>query len=352
MTDYRYQFAHGTPKRICPNCGHKRLRTYVDTSTGEEMPTEFGVCDRIESCGYFNAPKMDGTKSEPTQRIVTPAPKRTDWRCPQEIVAMTKNHAGNVFAHWLVGLLGSAAQESLRAYRVGTYPPSERMPHLSGAMVYWQIGADGLERSGKVIPYDSTGHRIKEHGAVWIHSILYNKSMSELGIGQVLFGEHLLGAYPDSVVGLVEAEKSAIIARCFHPDMVWVSTGGSDSLTIERCMCLAGRKVVVFPDAGNYEKWNEKMTDIEPMLSGMVMWDHLEAAGAPAGTDVADLLISTMSAVDIPRFDVVTEPEEVAKEEVVHSSPVDRILHRSAVSLLVNELRLDLSNVSVKPYDQ
>ena len=108
----------------------------------------------------------------------------------------------------------------------------------------------------------------------------------------------------------------------------------------------------MLPDAGNYEKWNEKMTDIEPMLSGMVMWDHLEAAGAPAGTDVADLLISTMSAVDIPRFDVVTEPEEVAKEEVVHSSPVDRILHRSAVSLLVNELRLDLSNVSVKPYDQ
>ena len=43
---------------------------------------------------------------------------------------------------------------------------------------------------------------------------------------QCLFGEHLLTRYPERIVALVEAEKTAVIGAGFIPEYVWLATGG------------------------------------------------------------------------------------------------------------------------------
>ena len=68
--------------------------------------------------------------------------------------------------------------------------------------------------------YDpETGHRIKEPRSyvTWVHTDLHYE---EYNLKQCFFGEHLLSAYPNKSVAIVESEKSALIATHFMPDFV------------------------------------------------------------------------------------------------------------------------------------
>jgi hypothetical protein len=203
----------------------------------------------------------------------------------------------NTLLNWLRSCAGVEADAAWAQYRIGTYPPGRRT-ELMYATCFWQIGGDDMPRSAKIIPYHHNGKRVKELGSTWIHSVITatpenprGESMDALGIGQCLFGEHLLRQRPDALVAVVESEKSAVIGACFYPEVVWVATGGSNTFTVERCMALAGRNVVVFPDAGMYEDWLAHSIDISLMCESMVVSDILEAMGVPKGDDIADYLI-------------------------------------------------------------
>lgn len=369
MTTHRFRFHHKGRKQVCPACGERTWRTYWDHKLNREANEAFGVCERINSCAYVHYPKGGDMEEREEKPLPAPKPKNTSWRCPPEIVAMTGNSTGNTFAIWLVGLLGDKAKAALRAYRVGTYPPSEKRPALAGAIVYWHIGHDGLHRSGKIIPYDQNGNRIKEQGAVWVHSVVYGKSSEEIGFGQVLYGEHLLKERPNAPVCVVESEKTAIIASCFYPDRVWLATGGSHNLNAELCMCLAGSDVTLFPDTGMYQAWTDKAMSIglDVMCDKFRVDDTLEAMGAEVGSDIADYLLPTRTLPDLfvnsteritpeivelpeghkrPPFDW-NAPDKPAKHS--DQSPIERVFGSEGMQSLKNVFNIDLSEVSIKP---
>lgn len=376
MTKYRYDYDHKAKKSRCPACGQMRLRTYIDVETRQPCDPKYGVCDRIQSCGYHHYPE----NPEPyTPKHVEQPIKRTDWRCPPNIVAATQHSAGNSFATWLVSILGDPARQALRSYRVGTYPASQRFPGFAGAMVYWQISHDNLHRTGKVIPYHPNGKRVKELGSKWIHHMLFSKSMDELGIGQCLFGEHLLFARHTDEVCVVESEKSAIICSIFYPDKVWVATGGSENFSVEKCIALQGRKVWVFPDVGMYAKWSEKAIDIEVMCESLHVSDVLEAMGVEQGSDLADLLMweqdgsyyNAIAARGVELFPCATHVAmQVAVEAAVQAvdpqrqridawnaavaapvSPAQELFKQPVVKLLVDTIALDTENYKVLPHE-
>ena len=348
---HRYAFDHKGKKTTCPACGHYgKFRRYIDVQTGDLLSDEYGICDRVNNCGYHVAPTSEGPIE---RRTMTPQPpRRSDWRCPQNVLDGCRDHKHNVFAKWLVSKLGVMGRDALRMYRVGTYPPSQRFPDLVGAMVFWQIGSDGRERSGKVIPYGPDGKRIKDQGAKWIHSLLYDQSMEALGIQQCLFGEHLLHERPYADVCVVESEKTAIIMSALYSDHVWVATGGSHGFSVERCMGLVGRKVWVFPDKGMLEEWKAKSIDIEILCESMAVSDVMEGMDVEMGDDIADhyeVMTQSMlfgEPVDPPK----KEPVVVAQKEVFIESPVVRISKQPGVGLLIEELDLDMNTVTLKPY--
>jgi len=127
--------------------------------------------------------------------------------------------------------------------------------------VFPQIDGCGRLRTGKIIAYGADGHRIKERHADWLHSRYMKalgKTAQDFHLLQCLFGEHLLPQRPTAQVGLVEAEKTAVICSLAFPDVIWLATGGKMNLSPDRCKCLAGRDVIIYPDADATEEWRER----------------------------------------------------------------------------------------------
>lgn len=373
---HRFSFYHAGKKKFCPNCGEKTWRTYWDTKLQCEAPEEFGMCDRINSCNYVNYPKSEMNDEYVPSKPIPPPIKNTSWRCPPDIVAMTNDHRGNVFAKWLVGILGEPAKKALRMYKVGTYPQSTKRPELSGSCVWWQIGSDGLHRSGKVMRYGEDGKRDKSVNAQWVHSLVYNKSSDELGIAQCLFGEHLLKERPDAEVCLVESEKTAIIAAAIYPDKVWLATGGSHGLTMEKCACLAGSRVILFPDTGMYKEWSNKavIIGLDVMCESFRVDDTLESMGAELGSDIADYLVpvrrlpelfSATNSTERITPEIVKPPTMIPPEawsgagirtdgyrddfQAEMNSPVERVFGSEGMRTLAQVCDLDLTKASISP---
>jgi hypothetical protein len=91
---------------------------------------------------------------------------------------------------------------------------------------------------------------------------LYAKNGARLS--HCLFGEHLLKQYPNNIVGIVEAPKTAIIATLYEgfPDVesniLWLAVWAKDYLN-NLLPNLAGRQVILYPDASlndeTFYKW-------------------------------------------------------------------------------------------------
>ncbi len=146
-----------------------------------------------------------------------------------------------------------------------------------------------------------TGKRIKkESGAIdWMHAKMKRAGMliDSWTLSQCLFGEHLLRKRPDDTICLVEGEKSAIIGSGFMPEYIWLATGGKQNLKAEKCECLKGRNVVLFPDLGAFDAWKEKGESIARKVGFYLsVSDILEGVATEtereSGYDIADYLIA------------------------------------------------------------
>src|SRR5690606_39778453 len=75
---------------------------------------------------------------------------------------------------------------------------------------------------------------------------------------------------------------------------IWLATGGLNNLSKSRFEPLRGRKVVLYPDLGAYDRWSEKAKELKPICSISVS-DLLEQVATEKerdnGFDVADYLI-------------------------------------------------------------
>lgn len=158
--------------------------------------------------------------------------------------------------------------------------------------------------TGKVMNYDTDGHRVKgKIDAIdWLHARLMKKQgkqASDFHLRQCLFGEHLLPKRPKDIVCLTESEKAAIIASIVFPAFVWVSCGGKQGLTPERCKALAGRDVIVYADADAVAEWNEKIKKLDYCRNiSLSNWAKDEDIGSKR--DIADLILQECKPLERP----------------------------------------------------
>lgn len=113
---------------------------------------------------------------------------------------------------------------------------------------------------------------------------------------QCLFGEHLLAEESAKPVGMVESEKTAIIASALLPEMLWLAAGSLHNLKLEICQVLKGRKVYLFPDLNAYDKWRTKALAIQVKMPGTIfkvfkaMEQKANDVELKEGLDLGDLL--------------------------------------------------------------
>ena len=122
-----------------------------------------------------------------------------------------------------------------------------------GEPIFWHINAEHKITNGRIITMDS------ETGKVYDASWYYPD-----GRPTCLFGEYLLNSLPTQTVALVTDEMTAAIMSCFPTPYVWLATG-IEQPTPSDLLPLEGKSVVVFPDKGDYCKWQE-MLQVVPNL--------------------------------------------------------------------------------------
>lgn len=242
-----------------------------------------------EDKGYCHACDKTFLPEVEKQAFPFPRPKQKETETipsyikPETLKASLKGYETNTLVQFLLERFGADMTNQLVSkYFIGSTK--------KGGTVFWQIDTTGRIRSGKVIQYDPTGHRIKTIHPSWVHTEL---NLRPYTLRQCLFGEHILKGN-NKPAAIVESEKTACIASLYFPDFVWLACGGLAGLTTEKMIALKGRKVILFPDVQGFTTWTQKAQDIAPMLDIKVS-DLLERKATEnerAGKlDIADYLL-------------------------------------------------------------
>lgn len=276
---YQFELEKGSKKYICPACSQKRFVRYVKRQTFEHLDTDVGRCDRESSCGYHFTPKMYFAENPQTEfaqiahykkkgvsrqstiqtngigakETAQNTKKRFDFIPFERFAETLTSYDQNAFVQFLFDLFPDCEKEIedvLKMYFVGTFedytcfPSIDRKNRICRAKLIRFDQKTGKRKKGK---YDTSSLPAKL------------KLKNDFRYKQIFFGEHLLTKYPNKMICIVEAEKTAIIAALCLPDFVWLGCNSKTWLNSERIKRFGrNRKIILYPDADGFEEWNKK----------------------------------------------------------------------------------------------
>lgn len=327
-TSYPYHLDRSSKKYECPQCHQRRFVLYVDSATNRPVDETCGRCDREQNCGYHLPPREFFSLhpgARPTNNYYTSTPYRGNmnrsYSSHKEPLFNYNAHPSTLDINYLymrrsndsglVNFLYSVfPKEKVDAaadlYMLGATKQA-KCANSTGNIIFWQIDSNFRLRTGKIMDHDTTGHRVKGTAtdADWIHSRLLkcNRLTADWkqDFTQCFFGEHLLNPkmYPENQnkpIGIVEAEKTAVVCSIVMPGTVWLSVGGSnmlDKILMNEGEVLKGRSkpIIIYPDAGCYSEWDAVATKYTKAGLKMAVSDLLERSHAEKGSDIADYII-------------------------------------------------------------
>lgn len=224
------------------------------------------------------------------KRIITIGDESQVCTIPEDIVERSINlHREDALRFYLNGILDPLVLEcAWDLYRIGI--TNDNQP------IFWVHDRNGRCRTGKIMRYTNDGHRDKKtSGSIIAVPFLLKKSgMLSEGWEHVdaLFGEHLIDIFPDQTIGLVESEKTALVAAVVFPKYIWLATGGATRNLDRAIGILAGRKVTVFPDADAHEIWFNRFNSVPGWKVSDIARQKAQECGPEwSKCDLADILI-------------------------------------------------------------
>ena len=313
----------------CPACNDKSSFVYyIDTETKIPIHRTCGKCNRESGCGYHYTPKqyfIDNPKEKIERKDWTPpAPRKLEPPRPMGNLSFDlverSNSTDSNFVRFLIDLLNdnSKVVQLCQLYKIGATKAKE--------VIFWQVDESNKVRTGKVMQYDpATGKRSKTQTTDWIHSRMQKAKLltADYNLKQCFFGQHLL-TDKTKTIAVVESEKTAIICSGLMPDFIWIAAGQLQGLNIDKSSCLAGRKVIFFPDLSKdgktFDIWKAKATEIMEKYSCKIIVSDLLERNATAterekGLDIADYLINEqqkkLQQPIIAESEPITEPEPI-----------------------------------------
>lgn len=380
--EHRYSLEKGSKKHLCPNCGKKRFVRFVDTTTGEYLPEQYGRCDKGDG-HYFVNPYSDGyakaiweqgqgNRSElpnnwkPQRKKAipqpTPEPVFFDFETFKQTLQPERYEKNtfiqNLFYRVQFPFEVDEVTKVIQLYRLGTVANGYR----AGANTFPFIDIKGNVRAVQVKQFDEQNHTT---GTDFLHSIIekhhtrnnkplpewleaYTKQDKRISC---LFGEHLLSKYHSNPVALVEAPKTAVYGTLYFglpetpESLIWLAVYNKSSFSFDKLKVLQGRFVYVFPDLskdGNtFKEWETKAKEYESRLHGtrFIFSDLLEQLAPERdkseGNDLADYLIKQdwrlFRKRNIQEQPPQPEPEKVTK--VTKVTPQQNIIFSHAEPL-------------------
>lgn len=263
--EFKHQFEkHPKPKGRCPKCGvDKKFRYY------EGLPREYGICDRVSSCGHRSIPSggmNEVSYVEPTAMSIV-SPSKTDLFCLKNTTSNFHLFCRSKFKmpldHLLKWNVGSEGSITKFAY-FNCYKKAVNI-----ITIHYQLinGTKDCKRDKTKVPYSlraANGERYT----------------------MCLFGEHLL---TNKTICLVESEKTAVIASYFYPQYDWLATGGANKLTREKMDVLLNKEVFYLGDSDKAGKENSTINKLKEYKLNHKIIELFP--GRTDGYDLADAII-------------------------------------------------------------
>jgi len=249
-SNYRYQY-EPRKKYVCPNCGHKTMKRFIDTTTNQLIAEDYGVCDRITNCAYEKRPQTEKIEREPIYQ----EPKIPFYFATEVMHATFENLKNNVLYNFLCKNFDhDKVFTTFFGYKIGTTD--------WGDTIFWQVNQSGRIVAGKKIQYFSDGHRNKARGASWLHnSNGFDIARHELA--QTLFGAHLIES-TTSKIYVVESEKTSLICDLVKKDenTIFVATGGMQNLGLI-AKIKTNAEIICLPDTDAEIIWQQKIDKLK-----------------------------------------------------------------------------------------
>lgn len=278
----------------------KRTRVKICPCGKSNSDGKFAPFEGYEDKGYCHScdetfPPIEEKEDGQQKPFAPPPPKQVSFIDPQFMDASLKGYDQNNFVLFLENTFGkSKAKKAVEAYKIGT---SKRWP---GANIFWQIDHEDKIRSGKIMLYNtSTGKRQNKNS--WVHSVL---KLDDFNLNQCLFGSHLINSDPSKTIGIVESEKTAIIASVLMPKLIWLASGGKSGLKASKAEFLRDRDIILFPDLTKpgdklncFDIWTKTAKELSESIPGIKIQvsDYLETRATDEekikGLDIADYFL-------------------------------------------------------------
>lgn len=277
--------------RFCP-CGKSNKDGKFAPYEGYE---DKGYCHSCDKYFPVHEEQAEGEEKGEQRPFSPPRPRKESFIGSEYLEASLKGYDKNNFVQFLIRTFGeSKAMQAVKLYKVGT---SRRW---QGANIFWQIDHDNKIRSGKIMVYDSsTGKRQNKNS--WVHSVL---KLEDFDLNQCLFGSHLITSDHSKSIGIVESEKTAIIASILMPELIWLASGGKAGLKASKVKFLANRNIILFPDLSKpadkvncYQLWKDTAKELKECIHAINIQvsDYLETRATDEekseGLDIADYFL-------------------------------------------------------------
>jgi hypothetical protein len=233
-----YKFEKSPAKKgQCPNCKYKNcFRYYIG------LDREFGICERINSCGYFKRPNMSSGNGQPVNtKVIEPLIKYLEKEYCQLLIDDQSSNFHKFCQHDNLKI----PKTHLEKWNIGSLY-NERSKIVETVYIY-QNHSKYL--NVRHFEYSIEGKRNKSKNPYSLKAPGKNLKYSFC-----LFGEHLLTS--EKIICIVESEKTAVIASYFYPQFDWLATGGKSGLTDEKIPILFNRIVYYLNDADEAGKKN------------------------------------------------------------------------------------------------
>lgn len=237
---------------------------------------------------------------------------------------------GERLCHWLT------------QYGVGTSTSARNQ----GWTIWWCIDEQKRVRQGKLMKYRGDGHRDKDAaynfdtiGAITRRQGLWSDKDWE--VRTCLFGLHLLDAYPEAEVCIVESEKTAVLAQCFvdPKEKLFMATGSKGNLTKGKLKEVmdAHRWLILYPDIDGLEEWKARAAEMgyDRMNVSDVVTRLYDPDKDSPKSDIADILVRMQAegstGIRLQKHDKRMQEEAVVTaeqrlERVMDEYPAARVL--------------------------
>jgi hypothetical protein len=168
------------------------------------------------------------------------------------------------------------------------------------------------------------------------------KLKQDFNLVQCFFGEHLT-ATDRRPAAIVEAEKTAVIASIFFPQIVWLAAGAKTNLKAEKLKRLGDRRIILYPDADGFAEWwkiAQEARNIGLAVNVSAVVENRATAEQKAnGYDLADYLIEEQK--QIIEFNTFADKYNLAVDSILQNEALLREFDRAINSEIEGLIQVD-----------